>query len=661
MWKSDKNRHKYQVSSIKTNSLADKYLHYLILAGIVILTFTVYSDTFKNNFISWDDPTLVVTNNDIQSISIENIRKMFTNSYVYMYVPLTVLSFALEYKFFGLNPLHYHIDNLMLHLLNVILVFFFIRLLTKKLDISIIVALFFGIHPMHVESVAWISERKDVLYAFFFLSGLITYIRSQKLEVRSQKNKYLIFTFILFILSLLSKSAAVSFPVVLVLIDYYLIGFKFQVSSFKFQFNKLPFFILSIIFGIIAIHFQSIGEKAGDMIDLSHYSIFDRIVLDCYSAAFYIVKLFIPSGLCASHFYPVKLSGMFPIECYLSVALILGIVISIILIKLAQLKKDLIFGTLFFLSTIVFFLKIVPSVGFVITGERFSYIPYTGLVFATGRICLGITENKKLITHNTKLKTQILIALLVITSVIYSIMTYERNKVWTNSLSLYNDVLEKNPGATSQIINRGMTKCNLGDFSGAIEDFDRVIENSPQNAKAFFCRALAKSKLGNKKSAIEDYSRVIEINPTLTAAYYSRGMAKSESGDKIGAIEDFNKDIEINPNHSDAFISRGNAKGSIGDKYGALFDFNKAIELNPQNSQVYNNRGTIKAYLGNMEEAVKDFDKAIELNPQYGNAYNNRGSARYITGDKDGGCSDWKKAAELGVRKANQMIIKNCQ
>ena len=153
----------------------NKYSKYYILAGIIVLTIIVYAKSIHNGFISgWDDREQIINNPGIKALSADNIIKFFSSYYTGMYQPLTSLSYAIEYKFFTLNPLPYHTDNLLLHLLNIILVFFFIYALTHKINIAAIVALFFGIHPMNVEDVAWVSARSSIMYTFFSLSGLIT-------------------------------------------------------------------------------------------------------------------------------------------------------------------------------------------------------------------------------------------------------------------------------------------------------------------------------------------------------------------------------------------------------------------------------------------------------------------------------------------------------
>ena len=206
----------------------------LWLAGVLVLTYIAFFPSIKNGFTNWDDNVYVAENSLITKLSGDHVKQIFNtaNSVSNNYHPLAILSLALDYKISGYNPKTYHITNLLFHLLNTALVFWFIFLLSgKKVHAATITALFFGIHPMHVESVAWISERKDVLYVFFFMAGLIAYYKYISI---SGKNKVFLYVFVLllFLLSVLSKAMAVVFPMVLLLIDYYK-GRKFdKYSSF---------------------------------------------------------------------------------------------------------------------------------------------------------------------------------------------------------------------------------------------------------------------------------------------------------------------------------------------------------------------------------------------------------------------------------------------
>jgi protein O-mannosyl-transferase len=547
MWKLNIKSFSNLKEVIKTHETYDKYLFYLTLSGIIILTLIVYSGTFKNGFTTlWDDDKQIIHNDDIKDLTTANIRKMFTNYYVGMYQPLSTLSYAVEYKFFALNPVAYHTDNLLIHIINILLVFSFIYTLSSKLNISVITALFFGIHPMNVETIAYVSARSNNMYTLFFLGGLITYIyyaKSQQFTV--QRPQYLLYTYILFILSLLSKSAAVCFPLVLILIDYFINSSKFKVQSLKYWVNKLPFFLIAIIFGIISIYSR---KSIGLINDIdSSYSLFDRFLLISYSASFYIFRLFLPTGLCAWHFYPVKSGVMLPIEYYLSAAFLIAIVIFVISVKSAQLRKVIIFGLLFYLSTIFLVLQIIPFQK-EITSERYAYIPYIGLFFAGIGICQKITEANKIIN-------QIFISFILITALIFSVMTYERNKVWVNSLCLVNDFVKKYPGSDKAYLFRALLKYDEGDKQGAIQDFNKVVEINPKNPDAFNYRGIIKSSLGDLRGAIEDYNKSIEINPKNANAINNRGNAKHAFGDKEGACSDWKRAEELGQNEANDMIN----------------------------------------------------------------------------------------------------------
>ena len=300
-----------------------------LVSVILLITIIVYSNSLNNGFVQWDDYKYVSDNEDIKQLNSQSIYKYFTTYYLKMYQPLTMISYALEYKLGGLNPQTYHRTNLVFHTLNVLLVFCFILLLTKKAPIAAVSALFFGIHPLHVESVAWISERKDLLYSFFYLGSLIAYI-----FYRKRNNSYgLYFLAVLFfILSLFSKSAAVTLPFILVLTDYYLRN----KLTFRSNLDKIPFFALSVIFGIISLLSQRI--IGGDLDYVTGYTFLDRLFMGAYAFTFYIIKSVFPFGLSAIHPLPLKEEGILPVAYYISG--LTFIFFAYILVRLSKSKID---------------------------------------------------------------------------------------------------------------------------------------------------------------------------------------------------------------------------------------------------------------------------------------------------------------------------------
>src|SRR6266571_3392951 len=267
----------------------------LFLAVTLVLTVLSFSPSLDNGFTNWDDPGYVLENYSIRDLSQKNVANVFTSYLQGNYHPLTVLSYAVEYKFFQLDPKIYHITNLLLHVLNTTFVFWLIRLLTGRLETAAITAVLFGIHPLHVESVAWISERKDVLFSLFYLGSLISYVLS--LTKVQDRVRYLIMSLVLFILSLLSKGVAVTLPLVLLLIDYY---FK-RTFTKKIFIEKIPFFLLSIGFGVIAILAQ---KSEGAIQTMTTYPFYDRLLIASYGIVTYLFKIFVPQQLSAFYPYP---------------------------------------------------------------------------------------------------------------------------------------------------------------------------------------------------------------------------------------------------------------------------------------------------------------------------------------------------------------------
>src|ERR1035437_569568 len=278
----------------KESVLIPKKQDFWYILTVLGITIAVFFPSLFNGFVlNWDDATYITENESIKALNWAHLKTISTGYVNGNYHPLTILSYAIEYAICGVKPFLYHLDNLILDLLNVALVFVLVRKLSSKLEIAFITALLFGIHPLRVESVAWVSERKDVLYTFFFLLAGIKYLDYYQKAQSKVLNFILSVVFI--VLSMLSKSAAVCFPGVVLLLDWFL-GRKINM---KLLFEKIPFFIVSLIFGVVAIYSQKdIGaiQNLGPL-----FSFFERIMLSFYAVVMYIEKFFVPLGLSAMH------------------------------------------------------------------------------------------------------------------------------------------------------------------------------------------------------------------------------------------------------------------------------------------------------------------------------------------------------------------------
>jgi len=535
------------------------------LAVVIITTFAIYLKAIHFEiFYCWDDNVYIRENNFIKALGWEHIKSIFSTFYFGNYHPFTTLFYAVEYKTGHGDFSIFHFNNILLHLINTVLVFVFVRKISQANPaVALITAAFFAVHPMHVESVAWVSERKDVLYTFFFLLSLIFYSD----YLKSQKIKYLLPAFFLFICSCLSKSAAVVLPLVLLLLDYYA-GRKISQKMFL---EKIPFFIISLIFGIVAIYSQkssgAIQDMAPDMTFMEHLATIS------YSFITYLFKAFIPVSLSAYYPYPSGLGSTLPVIYYLSIFIVALLVFFVWYSR--KWGKDILFGFMFFVITIILVLQIIP-IGATSMAERYTYLPYIGLFFIVGKLYETLSGPVKV---RKKMKTSLLIVL-ALGFIAFSAITNERIKKWENEEILFSDVIAKHPDVGIAYLNRGNYHYSY-------------------YANTLFVNDLLKRKTYIEKAA-RDFESTLKCElskDNKVKAYFNLGTAKKDLGDYTGAIKDLDSAIKIDNKYYSAYNNRGAAKYMVNDYQGAIDDWNKAIEINPALTEAISNRDTLTRIL----------------------------------------------------------------
>jgi tetratricopeptide (TPR) repeat protein len=596
-----------------------KLLWISILAGVTLIA---YIPAFNNQITSWDDEFYVNTNPYLKDLSFKTIGELFKTDTYYMgnYHPLSMLSLSIDYALGGedengnIHPFMFHFTNILLHILISVLVFITLLALFKKLNLAIIAGLLFGLHALHVESVAWISERKDVLYAFFFVLSLLAYIH----YVDKKKPVLYLASLLLFLLSLFSKGQAVSLAVTLIVVDYLR---NRNLLDKKVILEKVPFFVLSIIFGYLAIQAQKQSEA---LVDEQAYSMVQRFGIASYAFVQYILKLVMPVNLSAIYPYTDIINHTVPGYYYLMlVPVILLIVLFFYLIKKQQ--KELVFGMAFFVVNIVLLLQFIP-VGSAVYADRYAYVPSIGFFILAALLI------EKLI-RKPKLKMPVMIGIGAY-ALVLGVLTFQRTEVWKDSATLWSDTVKKSPGAVIAWNNLGSHKDK--------EASKALLENRFEEAKQY------------RLDAIKDFSRAIAGKPDYKNAYFNRGVSRFEVGklmrDSIlikSAIDDFNKSLEIDAQFADAYFNRANAKSELNQIENALKDYNIAISMNPENSDYYANRGVAYGKGGKIDEAILDFDKALEMKPEESSIYSNRGRAKMLKGDVDGAIVDYNRSIEL--------------
>ena len=552
-----------------------------LYAGVIAcFTLLLYLPSLKNGFVDWDDPGYLRDNLAIHQLGWEQLKTIFTSFYSGNYHPLTTLSYAVEYAVSGYHSATlYHFNNLWLHTVNVLLVFWFIRLISRNGIVAAIVALLFGIHPMHVESVAWISERKDLLYSAFFLAGLICYcyylrepgvLEEKKTRFSNASRKFYLLSLGFFILSLLSKSAAVVMPLVLLLVDF-LLKRKFTAKQLA---EKIPFFALALLFGILALLSQGSAIHRGMDLDLSPLN---RFFIVNYAIIRYLAFLFVPAGLSAYHPYPFVGSGSEGVVIYLSV-LFNTIILGASVWSLKYSRKWL-SGLLFFLVNIILVLQILP-VGGAFMAERYSYISYIGLFYIIA--CL-LTESDDNVKFSAPRKIM-LTGVFILFSTFLSITTFHRIAMWKDSLALFDDVVTKYPENWLAYYLRGSAR-NETDVAGSIDDYKKSIALKPENPDA--CNNLGNiySAGGRYPEALAVYNAALTYDSTLTEAFNNRGAVKAILGDLNGALSDINKALTLKPGYRDAYRNRGLVRLQMKEIGAARKDWKKAVEMEDELSR----------------------------------------------------------------------------
>ncbi len=351
---------------VQTKSLIKKdYTIYWLIAGL-LLTLLVYFPSLINGFTNWDDNEYI-NNPFVNNLSLAGVVKTFSIYFSGNYHPLTLISLGLDHMIGGNNPFIYHFTNLLLHLLNTLLVFLLVKRLTQNNLLALLTFILFGVHTLHVESVAWVSERKDVLYSFFYLASLIIYTS----YASGRKGVFYGLSILFFLLSLLAKGQAIMLVVILPLIDY-VKGRKW--FSLKVLSEKIPFFLLSLLFILIAFR----AQESANAIDYSYFTRPERFAFASFGMAQYLIKSILPLGLSAYYPYPPRLlSGGIPSFYWLYIiSLPIFLTGSYFLFKRSRIYA---FGLCMFFLNLLPLLQLIP-VGGAMMADRYFYMPSVGLL-----------------------------------------------------------------------------------------------------------------------------------------------------------------------------------------------------------------------------------------------------------------------------------------
>lgn len=633
--KKQKNSQRHYNPAIKTDSGNKRLGLWLSVAFLAVITFVLFSPALKNNFTNWDDIDYVTENHYIMSLTPESIGEMFSVFVSNHYHPLTLLSLAIDFKMWGLNPLGYILMNILLHIGNVLLVYFIFRIMFGKGLPALIAALVFAIHPMRVESVVWVSERKDILFAFFYLMALFFYV---KFITQNRRKSYYLWALLAAVLSLLSKASAVSLPLVLLAFDYY-----YERKNFKILFlEKLPFFMLSLAFGLLAIKAQSYTTP-------NTFHPLVHIFLFTYAPVFYLLKFFIPLWQSPLHEFPSISGFVLPVKYYLT-ALAIPLV-AIVFYKYRTSLRPWLFALLLFILPMIFLLIKFP-VGPAYVAERYTYMAYLGAAFLLGYLFRNIDKMRM---------KNLFYTLLVMWLIFLGIRTNNMVKVWQNNEVLWTTVLAMYPESPVALTNRGISRDSEGNYKGALSDFNTLLKLHPDDAMALYNRGLTFKNMGEFELSLKDFNLSASYDSTRFDVFFQRANVKAIMGNDLSAMTDFNKALSLQPGSAQALTGRAALYLQTNNLQAAINDASQAISTNKMYKEAYNCRAMAFSALGRYKEAIADLNKALEIAPNYTDAFYTMGMVLLESNDLNGACNFFRKAAENGDRDASEMLYLYCQ
>jgi tetratricopeptide (TPR) repeat protein len=627
----------------------------LLCLLLAVATFVVYLPALRNDFVNYDDSDYVTANLHVQTgLTWENIKWAFTTGHASNWHPITWISHMLDSQLFGQDAAMHHFVSVLFHVANTLLLFLLLRQITGAIWRSVIVAALFALHPLHVESVAWASERKDVLSAFFFFLTLMAYgkyvssleggggekseIRNPKSETISKTEKrkhstgrtrhiplFYIFTVTLFALGLMSKPMLVTVPFVLLLLDFWplrrvqLATFNLQPSTFvRVIVEKLAFLLLSAASSAITFKVQQHGGAVSTTISLGA-----RVANAVVSYVHYILDMFWPSHLSVLYPHP----GTWPTLQVAASAVLLLIVTATVIFSFRK-HPYLPFGWFWFLG------MLVPAIGIVQVGiqcraDRYTYLPLVGLfvmlVWGVEELVqrFAVTPDDSTTQPIERPSPAFVTGLCLLCVFGCAAITSRQIGYWRNSETLFRRAVQVTQKNYLAYNNLGFYLSNRGEVAEAMENYRRALEIKPDYEDALNNLGYAYANQKKYPEAIAEYEAALRIRPNHPEVHNNLGNALADVGRVDEAIAHYMSTLRQKPEHADAHNNLGVALSMKGRYAEAIDNFHAALRYKPRDASAHSNLGNAYAIQGKFDLAIPEYEEAIRLNPKDSQAHNN--------------------------------------
>jgi predicted TPR repeat methyltransferase len=506
-------------------------LYLLTLLVLVLIAYIPLQQVPQNDFVNYDDYRYVLDNRKVRDgLTFDGVLWAFSNLDAGFWHPLTWLSHMLDCELYGIRPQGHHLSSLLLHLANVLLLFLFLERATGSPWRSALLAALFAVHPLHVESVAWVSQRKDLLSTLFWNLALLAYVGYAETP---SKTGYAL-TLLFFCLGLLSKPMVVTLPLVLLLLDLWPLRRLQRMKPLTlkpFLVEKVPFFVLSVVFALITYFAE---KNLGALPGLGSYPVYVRLCNAVVSYATYPLKMILPTDLSVIYLHP----GSFAFWKVAGGTLFL-LSVSVLVLHQSRARPYLTLGWFWYLTTLL------PVIGLVQIGshayaDRYTYVPLTGLFMM---MVWGIPPISSL-----RKSAQIFLTLLI-AAAMFGLGWTTRNQVayWKDSVTLFRRAVQSDPGNFVAHNNLGFTLAQRGRFEEAADHYEKAIRLNPNYPDALFHLANTLEILGRKEEAILYYRRVLDLNPSLANPHRRLGMLLLQEGNREEALIHLNAAARLNP------------------------------------------------------------------------------------------------------------------
>ncbi|MEO5356396.1 MAG: tetratricopeptide repeat protein [Nitrospirae bacterium YQR-1] len=581
------------------------------ILGLIIITVAAYFNVINNSFVNYDDFKYVTENPHIRNgLTIRNLKWALSTTHGSHWHPVTWISHMADIQIFGLNPAGHHLMSLLFHIANVILLFLFLFDVTERLWQSAFVAALFAVHPVNVESVAWIAERKNVLFMFFMILSWFSYVS----YIRNKNMPVYIILLLLAACSLMSKAAAVVLPFTLLLFDFWPLrryeigvlhnGILYQEEKHMVRwliFEKIPLILISVAGSVIITLIQ---EKSRTIISFEELPLTHRLSNAVISYFTYLKKLFIPEGFTV--FYPYNdVNSLIPA---IVAAIVLGGVTALVIVFRAKAQYAAM-GWLWYVGTFLPVIQIIP-VGLARMADRYAYLPEIGVFIALAWGIGKLLQNIRF--HNT---VKIIISLIIVPPLVF--LTYKQTTYWKDSISLFKHTVEVTSGNYVAHNNYGQALLKAGKITAARMQFEKGLKIRPYNRELNFNMWLALLMEGSSEDSEKYFSVLISFSEKNSdiGLYKEAGGALLKYGRYEQAAQWLNKFIKQNNGDWEVYKNLGAAYGGMKKYDTAISALTHASKLNPVDWEPHFLKGLLLRETGKRNEAVAEFMSAYRLNP----------------------------------------------